>query len=49
MTEIRKVEIVEVIKITSTRGNGETEVFREIVSYWSPQGILLAEVDPEYS
>lgn len=42
----RSAEVIEVIRTVATRGNGETTVFRTVTSYWSKDGVLLAEVDP---
>lgn len=42
----RSAEVIEVIKVVSTRGDGDTTIFREVTSYWSKDGVLLAEVDP---
>lgn len=46
--EARSVNVVQVIRVVSTTG-GDTEKddpFREIVSYWSSAGELLAVHDP---
>lgn len=43
---VKSVEIVEVIKTVSYRGNGVDTVFREVVQYWGKDGQLLAENDP---
>lgn len=42
----RSAEMIEVIKVVSTRGNGNDEPFREITQYWTKDGKLLAEDDP---
>lgn len=41
----RSAEVIEVIRTVATRGDGETTVFREVISYWAKDGTLLAEVD----
>lgn len=39
--------IIDVIETTLTRrGNGKTTPLRCVTQYWSPEGLLLAEVDP---
>lgn len=40
------IEVIKVIKVVATRGNGQTTVFRQVTTYWSTDGALLAEVDP---
>lgn len=47
---IRKVEIIEVIRVSLTAGTGvdESEALRPAFQYWSKEGELLAEVD-EYA
>lgn len=42
----RSAEVIEVIKVVSTRGDGDRTIFREVTSYWTKDGELLAEVDP---
>lgn len=42
----RSSKVIEVIETVSTRGNGVDTPFREVVQYWSKEGILLAESDP---
>jgi len=42
----RSAEVIEVIKVVSTRGDGDRTIFREVTSYWTKDGTLLAEVDP---
>lgn len=42
----RQAEVIEVIKTVATRGDGNKTVFREVTSYWTTDGHLLAEVDP---
>lgn len=42
----RSAKIVEVIETVSTRGNGVDTPVREVVQYWSKEGVLLAEQDP---
>jgi hypothetical protein len=39
-------KLIEVIETISYRGNGVDTVFREIIQYWSKEGVLLAENDP---
>lgn len=39
----QKAEIVEVIKVQSTKGNGKDEPFKEVVQYWTKDGMLIAE------
>lgn len=42
----RSAELIEVIRTVSTRGTGrDGSIFREVVTYWSKNGDLLAEVD----
>lgn len=41
----RSVELVEVIRVVFTRGDGQNTVFREVTQYWSTDGTLLAEQD----
>ncbi len=43
----RSVEIIEVIQVIALRGNGVDEMVREVKQYWSKDGYLLAEYDPE--
>ncbi|MCM3665525.1 hypothetical protein M3204_13995 [Mesobacillus subterraneus] len=42
----RSARIVEVIETVSIRGNGVENPVREVIQYWSKDGILLAEQDP---
>lgn len=42
----RSAEVIEVIRTVATRGDGRTTIFRAVTSYWSKDGVLLAEVDP---
>lgn len=39
----KKAEVVEVIKVLSTRGNGKDEPFKEVVQYWTKDGKLISE------
>ena len=41
----RSAEVIEVIKTEATRGDGINTIFRVVTSYWSKDGVLLAEVD----
>lgn len=43
--EVRQAEVIEVIRIVSTRGDGIGDPFREVTSYWTPEGVQLVEVD----
>jgi hypothetical protein len=44
--EVRKVEIIEVIHVKFLRGKGTAdEPYREVDSYWSLEGEMLAERD----
>lgn len=47
---IRKIEIIEVIRVSLTAGTGidEDDALRPAFQYWSKEGELLAEVD-EYA
>lgn len=42
----RKVEVVQVIKVTAARGDGKSTIVREVVQFWDFDGNLLAENDP---
>jgi hypothetical protein len=42
---VRNARLIEVIEVITTRGNGKNEVFREVIQYWSKDGVLLAEKD----
>lgn len=42
----REAKVIEVIETVSIRGNGVDTVLREVIQYWSKDGILLAENDP---
>jgi hypothetical protein len=42
----RSAQVIEVIKTVATRGDGIHTIFREVTSYWTTDGVLLAEVDP---
>ena len=42
----RNAKIIEVIETVSTRGNGVDTIHREVIQYWSKDGVLLAEHDP---
>jgi hypothetical protein len=42
----RSAEVIQVIRTVATRGDGKDTVFREVTSYWSLNGELLAELDP---
>lgn len=39
----QKAEVVEVIKLLVTKGNGKEEPFREVEQYWTKEGKLLGE------
>lgn len=43
---IRSVEMVEVVKTVSLRGDGNETPIREVVQYWNKDGTMLAENDP---
>lgn len=42
----RKARVIEVIETVSIRGNGVDTTVREVIQYWSKDGVLLAEKDP---
>lgn len=42
----RRARVIEVIETVSVRGNGANTVLREVIQYWSKDGVLLAENDP---
>lgn len=42
----RKVEVVQVIRVAATRGDGRSTIVREVVQFWDFDGNLLAENDP---
>lgn len=42
----RSARIVEVIETVSIRGDGVDTPVREVVQYWSKEGVLLSEQDP---
>jgi len=42
----RSARLIEVIETVSTRGNGVDTPVREVIQYWSKEGVLLAEQDP---
>lgn len=42
----RNAKLIEVIQTVSIRGNGVYTPVREVIQYWSKEGILLAEKDP---
>ncbi len=39
----QKAEIVEVIKVLTTIGNGEDQPYKEVVQYWTKEGKFLTE------
>lgn len=39
----KKAEIVEVIKLLTTKGNGKEEPFREVIQYWTKEGKFISE------
>ncbi|GGB26909.1 hypothetical protein GCM10011409_00270 [Lentibacillus populi] len=39
----KKAELVEVIKIVATQGDGKTEPFKEVTQYWTKEGTLICE------
>lgn len=39
----KKAEIVEVIKVLSTKGNGEDEPLKEVIQYWTKEGKFICE------
>lgn len=44
---VRGVKVIQVIEVISLRGKGtEDEIYREVIQYWSLDGVLLAEHDP---
>lgn len=44
---VRSVEHVTVIRVIATRGLGEYDSpIREVVTYWTPEGHRLVELDP---
>lgn len=46
MTDIEKVEIVQMIKVTAARGTGiKEDPVRQIKQYWDFDGNLIAEKD----
>ena len=46
MTDIEKVEIVQMIKVTAARGTGiKEDPVRQIKQYWDLDGNLIAEKD----
>lgn len=43
---MESAKIVQMIKTMSTRGNGtENDPYREVVQYWTLDGVLIAEED----
>jgi hypothetical protein len=46
MTELRGVELVNVIRVAHTRGDGYSSPIRIVTEYFSKEGTLLAENDP---
>jgi hypothetical protein len=42
----RSARMIEVIETISIRGDGFDSPVREVIQYWSKEGILLAEQDP---
>lgn len=43
----RKVRLIEVIETVALRGDGENTIARLVTQYWSKEGQLLAENDPQ--
>lgn len=44
---VRSLETVQVVKLKLVRGSGSpSNVVREVVQYWTPEGELLVEKDP---
>lgn len=39
----QKAEIVEVIKVLITKGDGKDEPYKEVTQYWTKEGELIAE------
>lgn len=44
---VRTVEVIEVIRVVALAGKGTQDApFREVASYWTRDGVLLATNDP---
>lgn len=44
---VRSLETIQVVKLKLVRGSGSpSNVVREVVQYWTPEGELLVEKDP---
>lgn len=45
----KKAELIEVIKVVTTKGNGNSreDPIREIIQYWTKDGSLLFDVKSE--
>lgn len=39
----KKAEIVEVIKVITTEGDGKDKPFKEVTQYWTKEGKFLCE------
>jgi hypothetical protein len=45
-TGLKSASVVQVIRTTETRGDGESTIFRIVTKFWDFDGNILAENDP---